>query len=218
MKKQKMILICSGGLDSISWGLINLDKYDQTLMVFDYGQKAKREQAAAVLFSSKYNLPRVEIDIAKSSGIFGRNQLTDFGVDILPDYTETTIVPLRNGLLLQFAMCFAYAHNFNAVGLGCKADDRSPDCSPQFLCGFSGIMRLGVLPHQTPVHVATPAQNGFRKTDLIHAAYDIDKEMLFASWSCYANKQYQCGICNSCFNRREAFKEAGINDETIYEV
>lgn len=54
------------------------------------------------------------------------------------------------------------------------------------------------------------------KKDLIKNAYQIDKEGLFKSIFCYKRGSKNCGICDSCQNRKKAFKEMEILDKTEY--
>ena len=37
------------------------------------------------------------------------------------------------------------------------------------------------------------------------------------TWSCYKGKKFHCGKCGTCCERREAFKDSGVIDPTIYE-
>ena len=37
-----------------------------------------------------------------------------------------------------------------------------------------------------------------------------------ATYSCYKGGAVHCGVCSTCMERREAFREAGIPDPTAY--
>jgi 7-cyano-7-deazaguanine synthase len=37
------------------------------------------------------------------------------------------------------------------------------------------------------------------------------------TYSCYKGGEKHCGKCGTCVERKEAFREAGIKDPTIYE-
>ena len=36
------------------------------------------------------------------------------------------------------------------------------------------------------------------------------------TYSCYKGGRIHCGACSTCLERREAFREAGIPDPTVY--
>jgi 7-cyano-7-deazaguanine synthase len=37
------------------------------------------------------------------------------------------------------------------------------------------------------------------------------------TYSCYKGEDRHCGKCGTCYERREAFNDAGVEDPTIYE-
>lgn len=214
------LVICSGGLDSISMALIKKESV-ATLMTFDYGQKAQREREVVKWLANRIGATLKEVDIHSLSWIFGKNQLTDINCKIEKDYEPSVVVPLRNGVFIEIAFAYAVAHGLTEIALGCHLDDclsirgnvAFPDCQPSFLVEMERANRLGSC---SQITLVSAARLGMHKKDLIRQAYEIDKEALFKSWSCYSNFSNQCGVCDSCKNRRNAFLEAGIIDETIY--
>ena len=36
------------------------------------------------------------------------------------------------------------------------------------------------------------------------------------TWSCYKGQELHCGVCGTCFERKEAFEQAGVDDPTAY--
>ncbi|MDR1544046.1 MAG: 7-cyano-7-deazaguanine synthase [Prevotellaceae bacterium] len=224
IKGMKVLVLASGGLDSISTALSLKNDYDVTLLTFQYGQKASKETEIVKLLSEKYQLPLVDYDITSLKEIFGKNQLTAAEEDVKYGYEKSVIVPLRNAVFLQIAMVYAYTHGFDEVWLGSHLNDceevegeRSfPDCSPEFFKAFELAMDFGTLRKQRKIKIKTPSVLGWHKADLIKKSVQIDPEMLFSSWSCYLSGDYQCGVCNSCLNRKNAFIAAGIEDKTEY--
>ena len=221
----KCLIICSGGLDSVSMALTHIND-DVTFLTFNYGQKATKENDVVEWLAKKYNKEFIKADISSLSWIFGKdNQLTNDNVEVESDYKPSIVVPLRNGAFIQLALCYAYSNNFNRIVLGSHLDDcvitengeyAFPDCSAEYFKAMELAAMKGVFKSQQPVYIESASRNNWNKTDLIKNAYEIDKEALFKSWSCYKNDKLQCGICDSCKNRKNAFKLAGIVDETEY--
>lgn len=220
----KVLSICSGGLDSISMTLLHKDD-DVTLLTFDYGQKATKEINVVRYLAAKYNMKIIAPDISSLSWIFGKeNQLTNSDVTVEGEYKPSIVVPLRNGVFLQLALTYAYSYGFDKIILGSHMDDCQlvngdyafPDCTPAFFSAMEMAAVKGTLRTQKKVLVQAASTLHMHKKQLIQKAYEIDKDVLFKTWSCYTNGEKQCGKCDSCMNRKRAFKEAGIIDETEY--
>lgn len=197
---------------------------DTTLMTFYYGQKAKRESEVVEKLASKYNLGFERMDISSLKHIFGKeNQLTN-DVAVEQGYKKSVVVPLRNAMFLQIAMVYAYSNGFDKVVLGSHMDDcvlvngeyAFPDCSPAFFKAFELAMDMGTFRGEKHVKIETASLLGLHKTDLIKYAYEKDKDILAETWSCYENGECQCGVCDSCRNRKAAFAAAGVEDMTVY--
>lgn len=222
----KVLSICSGGLDSIAMSLIHKDD-DMTLLTFNYGQKATKEMEVVDYFAKKYNKQIIRADISALSWIFGKdNQLTNSDVKVENNYTGSVVVPLRNGVFLQLALAYAYSNKFDKIILGSHLDDcvlvdddyAFPDCSKGFFETMEMAACKGTKKTEKKVLVMSASRLGMHKSDLIKKAYEIDKDVLFRTWSCYKNDDKQCGVCDSCRNRKRAFASIGITDETIYEA
>lgn len=228
-KKEKVLVICSGGLDSVSMALRYIGKAEVLLMSFLYGQKAKKEVEVVRELAKKYADKGTKFqlcDISQLKAIFGdKNQLTN-DVSVEDNYAESVVVPLRNALFLQVAIIYAYSHGFDKVVLGSHLDDCElidgeyafPDCTPDFFKAFEVAMDLGVFRRDKKVKIETASTLGLHKKDLIRFAAQMDEDILMKTWSCYKGNGDQCGKRDSCRNRKAAFKEAGIIDKTKYEA
>ncbi len=221
----KVLVICSGGLDSVSMALRYIED-ETTLMTFLYGQKATKEILVVQRLAEKYHLGFELMDISQLKAIFGKeNQLTNDNATVEDGYKKSVVVPLRNAMFLQVAMIYAYSHGFDKVVLGSHMDDCTlvdgeyafPDCSPAFFKAFELAMDMGTFRGEKHVKVETASLLGLHKSDLIRFAAEKDPEILMQTWSCYKNGEHQCGVCDSCRNRKAAFESAGVEDLTEYE-
>lgn len=222
--RTKSLVICSGGLDSVAMALCHKND-NLTLLTFNYGQKAKKESEVVEWLGHRLYAKYINADISSLKWIFGdQNQLTNDNVNVEETYKPSIVVPLRNGVFLQLALTYAYANEYDKVILGSHLDDchiegddyAFPDCTSEFFMAMDRAAQLGTLRSQKRVEVESASLRGWHKTNLIQKAYEIDKEALFKSWSCYYGNEKQCGVCDSCRNRRKAFEDAGIKDETEY--
>ncbi|HAR54488.1 MAG TPA: 7-cyano-7-deazaguanine synthase, partial [Roseovarius nubinhibens] len=104
----KTLVICSGGLDSVS--LAHKIAAEQTLtrlVSFDYGQRHRKELDFAARAADRLGVPFHLIDMRGIGAVLTGSALTD---DVpVPDghYTEAsmaaTVVPNRNAIMLSVA-------------------------------------------------------------------------------------------------------------------
>lgn len=223
---KKSLVICSGGLDSVSMALLKLKEGNYIeLMSFNYGQKAKKEIDVVRSISKELNCKSNIIDLSNMKEIFGYNQLTNNDTIVENNYKKNVVVTLRNALFLQIASIYAITNSFDEVVLGAHLDDcvlvngqcAFPDCSPSFFKQFEKTIHEGTLKEQKKLHIVSASTMGLHKNDLIRIAYDINQKVLFESWSCYKNGSVHCGVCDSCRNRRNSFKLSNIEDKTRYQ-
>ncbi len=234
----KAVCIFSGGLDSISTAAylkkLGLDLY---LISFDYGQRASNELIVAKRFSKllksqKYTI----IDIKFLKSLFGKtNILTRPQSKIPSTFDYSMVVPLRNTVFLTIASIWAISLNISLVVYGAHSGDtRYPDCRPAFTRSLEEVINLSEIDGITAgirnkLHIWSPAIDNLSKSELLLIGYDALGEKIFRSWSCYLGtstdnkdntptegKNIQCGRCESCMNRKQAFSNAGIEDKTQY--
>lgn len=132
-------------------------------------------------------------------------------------YLPTTYVPFRNANLLSIATSFAETRCADAIFIGVQSLDYSgyPDCRPQFIEAFQGVIDLGTK-DTTKFTIHTPFIN-MTKADILKEGMKLGVPYEH-NWSCYRNEDVACGTCGSCHFRREAFAAIGKKDPVQYEV
>ena len=128
---------------------------------------------------------------------------------------KSTVVPFRNGIMLSVAIGIAESNNLKNVLIANHGGDHTiyPDCRPEFIDAIDKAAQAGTY---VDVHVVAPYTN-ITKTDIARrgAALGIDYT---ETWSCYKGGDKQCGKCGTCVERKEALRDAGIEDLTEYEI
>lgn len=116
----KTIVICSGGLDSVSLAhKVAAEQELSGLLSFDYGQRHRKELDFAAACARRLGVPHQIIDIREIGRHLTGSALTD-EVDV-PDghYAEetmkATVVPNRNAIMLAIAFGVAAARKADAV-------------------------------------------------------------------------------------------------------
>lgn len=216
----KTLVICSGGLDSVSLAHMIADQQTLTRLVsFDYGQRHRKELDFAARCATRLKVPHHVIDMRNIGAALTGSALTD-DIDV-PDghYAEETmkitVVPNRNAIMLTIAYGIAAANGDEAVATAVHGGDHFiyPDCRPAFTESFDAMQRAA-LDGYADVRLSTPFVHR-SKADIVTEGARVNTP--FAdTWSCYKGGQHHCGRCGTCVERREAFDLAGIEDPTTY--
>lgn len=217
----KTLVVCSGGLDSVSLACKIAAEHQLTaLLSFDYGQRHKKELDSAKACAERLGVPHQVIDITDIGANLTGSALTD-DVDV-PDghYAEETmkitVVPNRNAIMLAIAFGVAAAQKADAVALAVHGGDHFiyPDCRPGFIDAFQ-TMQNHALDGYANIKLLAPYVHASKADIVIDGAkYGTP---FAATWSCYKGGEHHCGRCGTCVERREAFHIAGVEDTTPYE-
>lgn len=216
------VTLLSGGLDSTVLAYNLARKHDVLALGFDYGQRHSRELEAAMNTADKIGARFEVIDLTQLNGLLPGSSLTTADVDV-PDghYAEEsmriTVVPNRNAIMLAVAFGIAAAHGARLVATAVHAGDHFiyPDCRPAFVDAFR-TMEQQSLAGMWKVDLHAPFVN-MSKGAIVRLGASLD--VPFAdTWSCYKGGDVHCGACGTCFERREAFDEAEVDDPTVYEA
>lgn len=212
------IIILSGGLDSVTL-LYEKQRTIALALSFDYGQNhAKRELPFATLHCKRLGIKHIIIPIKFMQEYFKSSLLS--GDDNIPnghykeDNMKSTVVPFRNGIMLSIAAGIAESNGLKRIYIANHSGDHTiyPDCRPEFIESMGLATKYGTFNN-------VQIDAGFTsitKADIVKIGTKL-KIDYSKTWSCYRGGNCHCGKCGTCIERKEAFKEAGIDDPTIYE-
>jgi len=212
------VIILSGGMDSVT---MLYDKKDEIALAvtFDYGSNHnKKEIHFAKLHCERLGIKQVIINLDfihqyfKSSLLEGANAIPEGNYD--DSNMKSTVVPFRNGIMLSIAIGLAESNNLKKVLIANHAGDHTiyPDCRPEFIAAINQAAIAG-----TYVHVKVDAPYTLiTKTDIARIGKKLGINYA-ETWSCYKGGEKHCGKCGTCMERKEALREAGIDDPTEYE-
>ena len=221
---KKAVVVFSGGVDSVCAVSFLKSQYELYGITFSYGQKANTEIAAARSFAKKLGLKQHKIvDIGFMKDLYDdSNVLTSTKGNIPSKFEYSIVVPIRNAVFLSISSAWAFTLNASLVVYGAHTGDKHyPDCRPAFAKKLEGALNQGEIDGinsklRKSIKIWSPYREGLSKSDLLKSGTKILGDSIFKTWSCYSNKKYHCGICESCNNRKTAFQKAGITDKTKY--
>lgn len=221
---KKAIIVFSGGIDSVCSCAFLMKKYQLYGISFSYGQRANHEISVAKKFAKIIGLKEHRvIDISFMKELYGKtNVLTDSRRKIPKKFEYSIVVPIRNAVFLSIASAWAYTLNASLVAYGAHTEDKHyPDCRPVFSEKLQAAFNQGEIDgirsgKRKKIEIWSPYKEGLSKSALLKTGYERFGDLIFKAWSCYSDKKYHCGRCESCNNRKNAFDDAGIIDKTKY--
>ena len=221
--KRSAVVLLSGGLDSmVTAGLAHEAGFALHALTIDYGQRHRRELAAAEAIAAHLDVARhvvLPLDLRQ----FGGSALTaDIDVPKTGVGTDIpiTYVPARNLIFLSLTVGFAEASGASDIFIGVNALDYSgyPDCRPEFIASFAETARLATKAgvEGSPFAVHTPLQH-MGKAEIAAEAARLGLDPAW-SWSCYDPQPdgRACGLCDSCRLRLKGFADASLVDGLDY--
>lgn len=213
------VIVVSGGMDSVT---LLYEKKDEIALgiSFDYGSNHNHnELPLAALHCQRLGIEHVVVPLGFMHQYF-KSSLLESG-DSIPDgsYDEenmkSTVVPFRNGVMLAVAAGIAESNGLTKVLIANHGGDHTiyPDCRPEFIAAMDAAVEAGTFAR---VRVVAPYTN-ISKADIARrgGALGIDYA---ETWSCYKGGDVHCGTCGTCVERKEALREAGIEDNTPYQL
>jgi 7-cyano-7-deazaguanine synthase len=221
LELEKAVILLSGGVDSSTgayWGRDN--GWELHALSLDYGHKATYEiECASKIAESVGVKSHKRVDLNALSAVFA-SPLVDKA--IIADENDRDgdsyyVVPLRNIVFLSVASAYAQSIGAKHVIIGNHLGDAKgfPDCRPEAMAAMQEVVNVA-------------SEKGKELT--LHSPYlHINKDEIIAqglklgvpyehTYSCYADSNEHCGVCESCEYRYEAFLKAGTVDPAPYAV
>lgn len=196
---KRALVLLSGGLDSSLCLSMALRKpYEKVFcLIYDYGQKHKRELENAIKIAEHYKVDYKIINITS---------------DLIMNTSSNPYIPFRNTIMLSMALGYAQTYQYNIIYYGANEADYSgfPDCRGNYIELMNKITRL----HTSNIEIIAPLLYQ-KKEDIIKLAIRFSIP-LHLTYSCYKGMKESCGKCPACEKRLEGFEKAGIKDPIQY--
>lgn len=238
-KKSSVILVVSGGLDSVSLWLLLLRKYCFTVypIYFDNGNSSQKK---SILFFSKYfhnKYPSLSKPLSITKKPYPTNQkITQLNdMFVLANLVYNKIdrkyavlfpsSPTRSFYFNFYAFEYAYllkqrrGININTVFTGIVPDDayfvRESTLTTLRAINLAFCLIFGDSKWQFSGPLEKKSGFYYTKSSLINYALKNNLPIEKA-WSCDNRHKYHCGECPSCKTRIEVFQKLKIKDKTVY--
>lgn len=208
-KKNKSVILLSGGLDSLvalGFSKLKTDYNVELALTFDYGQKAVNEEVStSKKICDYYEIAHKTIkldwlrDITKTS-LVSDNPIPNSGFET-SESAKTVWVPNRNALFLNIAAAFCDSYDYNYILFGANKEESAifPDNTEEFRAQISKCFETSTL---VKPKVIAPLIN-YNKDDIVKIAVENSMPLDLVR-SCYNTGEKHCGECESCHYLKRA--------------
>lgn len=207
-RKERAVVLVSGGLDSVVSLAQALNELDVRLVLFfNYDQRALHRERNAVLgVVNYYALPFLEVDLTwlgplAPEAMQGQGNIGRTGEPVGPVDAEAAWVPNRNGVFLNVGAAYAESYHCEVVVTGFNKEEAAefPDNRSQFVDRVNSCLRFST---RNEVRVFSFTQQMTKQEILLMG--DELRAPLSVIWSCYGGRELMCGNCASCRRLKNA--------------
>ena len=213
------VAIFSGGLDSTVMLHELLAAGDEVAALsVDYGQRHRVELEYAERTARRLGIEWQIADLSRIANLLAGSSQTSQDVPVphghyAEESMKQTVVPNRNMIMLAVAAGWAIGRKADRLAYGAHTGDHTiyPDCRPEFVAAMKQSLGLA---DWRKLDLYSPFL-GLSKADIVTRGVKLGVDFA-ATWSCYEGGRRHCGLCGTCYERREAFALAGVPDPTDY--
>lgn len=126
---------------------------------------------------------------------------------------ETVFIAGRNITLIAKAAVFCASQGIHRLVLGPLAGNPFPDATPEFFDAMGRAMSIGLA---QPFQVIAPLA-AMQKHEVISMGGSLGVPFEHTMSCNDPVEGRHCGRCNKCRERREGFRDAGVDDPAAYE-
>lgn len=218
----KIVCLLSGGMDSATLlhYLINEGNEVYPLMV-DYGQKHKKELDYAKKLCAYFKIGYEVADLTGITKLISNSSQTSEKIEVpeghyAEESMKLTVVPNRNMIMLSVAAGYAINVGAKGVAYAAHTGDHAvyPDCRQEFVDALKAAIRI--CDYEPLVLKAPFVELDMSKTDICKMGATLGTPYEL-TWSCYKGVEKHCGLCGTCNERKEAFRDSDTPDPTEYE-
>ncbi len=120
----------------------------------------------------------------------------------------------RNVMLLSKAGIYCAQHSLARIALATLSGNPFPDATPTFFDTMGGALSIGL---NHPIEIAAPFAS-LHKSDVIQLGVTLGVPLELTLSCMNPQRGQHCGLCSKCRERRDAFRDAGVDDPTTYAV
>lgn len=221
-KKKSLVVVLSGGIDSAVVLYEAMRKVDKVSLFHGYYSKpsSQHELALAKSMSQSLGIPLEVVDFSGITkmqvGYVDPIQIAADEADMKAEELTASNAISGYHTLLSAAAYFAQITDKDAIAVGLIAEQAAnrPKIREALNSFESGISYMN--PDGGNFSILTPLLD-MQKSEVIKAGIDLGVPFE-KTWSCSAAIQshIHCGKCGQCVERRNAFKELGVDDPTNY--